>query len=101
MDQLSEGIVGVSELLGDLPLGTVVDEDGAEGFVAALQGPRGMGEKVAAAGVVHRSASDVSVFLAGIGLTGEFTREPVSGSSNGVTAEVVRVGHGKTPRDPR
>ena len=83
MDQLSEGVVGVSELFGDLPLGAVVDDDGAEGFVAALQGPRGMGEEVAAAGVVHRSAPDVSFFLAGIGLTGEFTREPVSGSRRG------------------
>jgi hypothetical protein len=76
VDQLAERIVGVSELSGDLLLGPVVDEDGAEGLVAALQGPRGMGEEVVAAGVVHRGAPDVSFFLAESGIFGKFKVGP-------------------------
>jgi hypothetical protein len=64
VDQLAEGVIGVSESRSDLLLGLTVDEDGAEGFVAALQNPRGMSEEVATTGVVHGDAPDVSFFLA-------------------------------------
>jgi hypothetical protein len=70
-------------LLGDLLLGPVVEEDGAEGFVAAVQGPRGMREEVVTAGVVHGDVPDVCFFLAGIWLVGKFMREPVSSSRVG------------------
>jgi hypothetical protein len=56
VDQLPEGAVGVSELAGDLLLGPAVEEDGAEGLVAAVERAGGMGEEVVAAGVVHRRA---------------------------------------------
>lgn len=87
MDQLAKGAVSVSELVGDLLLGSLLDEDGAEGLVAALQGPGGVGEEVAAAGVViHRHALDVSFFPVGIRTSAQFMREPVPGT---------RVGRGR------
>jgi hypothetical protein len=61
----------------------MVEEDGAEGFVAAVQGPRGMREEVVTGGVVHGDVPDVSFFLAGIWLVGEFMMEPVSSSRVG------------------
>jgi hypothetical protein len=72
--------MGISELVGDLLLGSPVDEDGAEGLVAAVPGPGGAGEEVVAAGVVHRQAPDVSFFRVGIRLAVQFMGELVSGS---------------------
>ena len=83
MDQLAEGAVGISDLVGDLRLGSPVDEDGAEGLVAAMPGPGGAGEEVVAAGVVHRLAPDVSFFRVGIRLAVQFMGELVSGSRAG------------------
>ena len=60
MDQLPEGVVGVSEVAGDLLLRPAIEEDGAEGLVAAVQCAGGMGEEVVAAGVIHHRAPDVS-----------------------------------------
>ena len=73
MDQLAERAVGVSELVGDLLLGSPFDEDGAEGLVAAVEGPGGVAEEVAAAVVVsHRHAPDVSFIPVGVRLFAQF-----------------------------
>jgi hypothetical protein len=73
MDQLAEGVVGVPEFPSDLLLGPAIEEDGAEGLVAAMQRAGGLGEEVVAAGVVHHRAPDVSFLPCEIRSSGEFT----------------------------
>jgi hypothetical protein len=80
MDQLPEGVVGVAEFAGDLLLGPAIEEDGAEGLVAAMPRAGGMGEEVMAACVVHRRAPDVSFWPRQIRSSGEFTPGPALGS---------------------
>jgi hypothetical protein len=76
VDELAERAIAVSELMGDLLLGPPVDEDSAEGLVAAVVGPVGLGEEVAAGGIVHRHAPDVSFFLGEMGMAAQFIGEP-------------------------
>jgi hypothetical protein len=97
VDQLAERAVGVSELVGDLLLGPPFDEDGPEGFVAAMEGSGGVAEEVAVAGVVpHRRAPDVSFFLVGSRLFAQFMGEPVSGSREGRGLREAGSDPGKT-----
>jgi hypothetical protein len=55
--EVSETAVVVTELLGDLRHRTVFQEDGTEGFVAAVQRFDGLVEEDFAEGVVHGAAS--------------------------------------------
>jgi hypothetical protein len=49
-------VVGDAELLGDRPEGQAVDEEGAQGGIAAVQGLVGLQEEAAAKIVVHNAA---------------------------------------------
>jgi hypothetical protein len=59
VDELAEGGVGVAEACGDVFLGQAVEEDGAEGFVLAVPAVGGLGEELAAEGVVHGRGPEV------------------------------------------
>jgi hypothetical protein len=49
-------VVGSAELFGDRWEGQAVDEEGAQGGVAAMQGLVGLQEEAPARGVVHGAA---------------------------------------------
>jgi hypothetical protein len=63
--EVSEAAVVVTELLGDLRHRTVFQEDGTEGFVAAVQRFGGLAEEDFVEGVVHGAASRNVIALCG------------------------------------
>ena len=60
-DQRAERVVGVAELLGDLAQGSMLDEDGAEGLVLAMEGLGGFEEAAAVVHVIHARGSAMRV----------------------------------------
>ena len=64
MDELPEGVVGVAEAAGDLPLGQAIEEHSAEGLVLALQGTGGLLEETSARDVVHNRWPECEVIVA-------------------------------------
>ena len=59
VNYLTQGVVGVSELGGDLAEGTPLDEVGPQRFVASVEGVVGLQEVVEAEGVVHDPDSEL------------------------------------------
>jgi hypothetical protein len=57
-DLLAEGGVTVTEAVGDVLLATAIDDDGAEGFVEALEVGNGLEEEATSQGVVHEGAPE-------------------------------------------
>jgi hypothetical protein len=57
IDQLPERAVSVAEAVGDLLLRAPVEEDGAQGFIAAVIRVRGPGEELPVRGAVHNGCS--------------------------------------------
>jgi hypothetical protein len=52
-DQVAQGGVRISKALGHVHLWLLVDKDGAQGFIAAMQGLGGFEEEATAEGILH------------------------------------------------
>jgi hypothetical protein len=59
VDHLAQGVVGVSELGGDLREGTSLDEVRPQRLIAAVEGIVGLQEEAEAGGVVHDRGSEM------------------------------------------
>ena len=59
MDHLAQGVVGVSELGGDLAEGTPLDEVRPQRLIASVEGVVGLQEEAKAGGVVHDRCSEM------------------------------------------
>jgi hypothetical protein len=57
VDDLAQGVGGVSELGGDLLEGASVDEVGPQRLIASVEGVVGLDEEAEARGVVHDRGS--------------------------------------------
>jgi hypothetical protein len=52
-DQAAQGGVRISKALGHCQLWLLIDKDGAQGFIAAMQGLLGFEEEAMAEGILH------------------------------------------------
>jgi len=59
MDHLAQGVVGVSELGGDLLEGPSLDEVRPQRLIASVEGVVGLQEEAEAGGVVHDRGSEM------------------------------------------
>ena len=53
--------MAITELRGNLGQGAVVEEEGAKGFEASVQGCRGLSEEGAANGIIHGVDSEIVI----------------------------------------
>ena len=58
-DQAAQGGIRLPKALGHFHLWLLVDKDGAQGFIAAMQGLGGFEEEATAEGILHHWHSDL------------------------------------------
>jgi len=58
-DQVAQGSVRIPKALGHVHLWLLVDKDGAQGFIAAMQGLGGFEEEATAEGILHHWYSEL------------------------------------------
>ena len=59
-DEISERAIGEAKALGDIEQRLLVDNDGADGFIAFLLSLTGLEKELLATGIIHDRASKMS-----------------------------------------
>jgi hypothetical protein len=98
VDELAEGVVGVTETLGRRLLGQTVQEDGAEGFILSLGGTDGLVEEALTEGIVHVRRSECEVIIAGNEVYTSGTRIRLPGEKWRLSRRRRRENEGKAMR---